>query len=220
MDGTLRRFYMPRINKIDRLFQRIRAGLMVLVLLPVAGTVSQVFAHGGEDHGEQKVVATTQNGMVSRSARVGDFEVLLKHPALLPDTATSARLFMTHFATNEAASDVEITAEIEATNGTVNKIQVERTDAAGSYVVQIPPLPEGHYTFRATLKVNARTETATLSDISVGHDEPAIGVGSSWGQSIATAVLFLIGAGLFGAFIYSAVHALKNGRTSDDAVAA
>ena len=208
------------MNKIDRFFGKIWAGFVALSLLPLAGSISQVFAHGDEDHGDQKVVATAPNGVVTRSARVGDFEMLLKHPALVPDTPTSARLFLTHFATNEPASGVEITAEIEAANGTVNKIQVERTDAAGSYVVQIPTLPEDHYTFRATVNVNGKTETATLSDISVGHEEPATGAGSSWGQTIVAALLFLIGVGLFGAFIYLAIRTVKNGRMSEDAVAA
>jgi hypothetical protein len=210
---------MTGINKIDRLFRRIWAAFVVLSLLPLAGSLSQVFAHGGEDHGDQKVVATAPNGMVSRSARVGDFEILLKHPPLVPDTPTSARLFITQFATNEPASGAEITAEIEATNGAVTKVPVERTDAAGSYVVAVPALSDGHYTFRTTVSINGKTETATLSDISVGHEEIAAVGGSSWSQTIFMSVLFLIGGLLFGGLVYFAIRTVRARPMSEEAVA-
>ncbi len=196
------------------------AGFAVLSLLPFAGSILQVFAHGGEDHGDQKVVATAENGMVSRSARVGDFEVLLKHPALVPDTPTSARLFLTHFATNEAVSSAEITAEIEATNGSVTKIPVEKTDAAGSYVVAVPALADGHYTFRTTIRTNGMTETATLSDISVEHKAAATVGGSTWSQTFLMALLLLIGGLLLGGLVYLAIRTVRTEPMREEAIAA
>lgn len=193
---------------------------MVLSLLPIAGSISQVFAHGGEDHGDQKVVATAPNGMVTRSARIGDFEILLKHPWLVPDTATSARLFITQFATNEPGAPADITAETEAGNGAVIKVPLERTDVPGTYRVELPALAEGDYTFRATLNVNGKTETATLSGIRVGHQEPAAVGGSSWSQTILTSVLFLIGGLLFAGLVYIAIRTVRARPMSEEAVAA
>lgn len=207
-------------NERDRLLRRIWVGFVVLSMLTLDGSVSQVSAHGGEDHGDKKVVATTENGVVSRSARVGDFELLLKHPALVPDTQTSARLFMTHFATNEAASSAEITAEIEGTNGAVAKIPVEKTDAGGSYVLAIPALSDGDYTFRATLTINGKAETATLSGISVAHEESAAVGGSTWSQTILMALLLLIGALLFGGLVYLAIRTVRTGPMREEAIAA
>lgn len=192
----------------------------LFVLVVLFGNISETFAHGGEDHGDQKVVAAAPNGMVTRSARVGDFEILLKHPSLAPDTATSARLFITQFATNEPGSPSDITAEIESVNGTVTKVPIERTDVAGGYKVEVPALAEGGYIFRATLNINGKTETATLSGITVGHQEPATIAGYSWSQTLLTALLFLIGAVLFTALIYLAIRTVRTRPMSEEAVAA
>lgn len=211
---------MAKTTYMGRTFRKLWAASVLLSMLPVAGSISNVFAHGGEDHGEQKVVAKTQNGMVLRSARVGDLEVLLKHPALKPDTSTSARLFMTHFATNEPASGAEVTAEIESTNGAVTSIPIEKTDVAGSYLVAVPALADGHYTFRAMVRINGKTETATLSDISVEHETPAAaGASSSWSQTILMMVLFLVGAALFSALIFLAIRSVKSRPVTEEAAA-
>ena len=197
----------------------------MLALIFVSLTVSDtpVFAHGGEDHGDQKpATTTTQNGTVSRTVRVGDFEMLLKHSVLAPDSAASARLFLTQFQTNEPIGSADISAEIESGNGTVTPVTVNKTEASGSYLIGLPALPEGGYTFRATVAVNGKTHTATLSGIDVGASEPVhfSSGGSSWAETALTAFLFLFGSLLFGGLIYLAVRVVKNKPTQHEAVAA
>ncbi|MEP7149116.1 MAG: hypothetical protein ABI857_09560 [Acidobacteriota bacterium] len=201
--------------------RRALSGVILSVFsIGLSGGAPAALAHGGEDHGDQKVVSAAQDGMVSRSARLGDFEILLKHRLLVPDTPTSARLFLTQFATNEPVSGADIAAEIEAANGAVTKVPVEKTDVAGSYLVELSALAEGDYTFRATVTMNGKTETATLSGIAVGHQEHATITGYSWSQTFLTAVLFLIGAVLFAALIYLAIRTVKTRPIGEEAVAA
>ena len=79
--------------------------LMAMMILFVFFT-APIFAHGGEDHGDAKpAVTSNQKGMVARTARAGEFEILLKHSPLEPDTETAAKLFITRFATNEPFAD-------------------------------------------------------------------------------------------------------------------
>ncbi len=174
------------------------------MILFAAGNLPQVFAHGGEDHGDQKPKTTeSTKGTISHTTRIGDLEVMLKHPTFSPDTATEARMFITKFETNEALAGVNPTLEIEAANGTITPAAVEKTDNAGSFKVKFPALQQGTYTIRANLTHGGETDTATFSGVQV-QNAPAVSAenGASW---LNSALLYLIGAvvlGLFGILFY------------------
>ncbi len=180
----------------------------LLFCLTVFGNAAQIFAHGGEDHGdEQPKAATTTKGIVSRSARLGDFEATLKTPVLEPDAAAAARLFITKFATNEAVGDAVPTMEIESPGGSVAQVAVEKTDAAGSYNLKIPALTEGNYTIRTNLKSAKGSDTATFTNVAVAHSEAAAAASSGATSWLGSVSLFSVGAivaGLFGSLFYLA----------------
>ena len=179
-------------------FKSLASITLLTLTFIIFGGGTQAFAHGGEDHGDEKPkTSTTTAGTVSRTTRLGDYEITLKHSALEPDAATSARLFITKFATNEAVSDAAPTMEIESTNSALTPVAVEKTDTAGSYILKIPALAEGKYTIRTSLKTSKGSNTATFSDIEIAHSEPAGGNASTW---IGTAFLFLAGAVVLGLF--------------------
>lgn len=198
---------MKTVNK-NLYFQNFTAGLLSLLAIFLFGTVSTILAHGGEDHGDEKPkTETTGKGTVSRSSRLGAYEIMLKHPALEPDTASVGRFFVTKFETNEAAADVSPAVEIEAANGTVTPIETEKTDQSGSYIVKIPALPEGVYTIRAKLTYAGGTDTATFSGVQVAHSEAANGGAATTTAWLGSILFFLIGAiilGAFGALFYLA----------------
>ena len=82
--------------------KRLALAVAFFLIFALSGNALQIFAHGGEDHGDQKPkTETTGQGTVSRVVRLGDLEVMLKHPVFAPDTATAARLFVTKFETNQ-----------------------------------------------------------------------------------------------------------------------
>lgn len=173
---------------------------------------SQVLAHGGEDHGEAKpATATTTAGTVTRSVQLGDFEIMLKHSALEPDTATTGRLFITRFATNEPIGDANPSLEIESASGTVTEVSIEKTNAAGSYVVKIPALPEGTYIFRTKVG-GGKTNTATFSGVQIAHQEAtaADAGGTSWTQTALIVILILFALALFGGLAYFALRVFKD----------
>ncbi len=156
------------------------------------------FAHGGEDHGDsQPKTAPSEKGSISRTSRIGELEVMVKHPFLEPDTATLAKLFLTKYATNEPSDKATAAIEIESSNGAVTQVSVEKTDAAGIYNLKIPALPEGSYTMRAKITFAGETDTATFSGVKVEHPAAETATGMSW---LRTILILLTGSLVFALF--------------------
>ncbi len=195
---------------------------LLLAMSIVLVNVPEIFAHGGEDHGDAKPKSTANStGTVSHASRVGDYEVLIKHVLLLPDTPTAGLLFITNFATNEPVGSTEPSVEIESANGVVTIAEVEKSESLGTYFVKIPALAEGTYTLRAKVTDKAGTETATFAGVNVAHPPAAEQAGGmSWLQ---TALLFLVGAvhlSLFGALVYFVWRLADDGRISEETATA
>lgn len=195
----------------------------LLLMLLIVGSSLQIFAHGGEDHGDDKPkTQTTDKGTVSHSSRLGDLEVMLKHPAFVPDTATTARLFVTNFGTNQGFAEVNPAIEIESANNSVTEAKVEKTDTAGIFKVDFPALPLGTYTIRTKLTHNGETDTATFSGVEV-KPTPIILAETgqmSWLQTLLIAFIFVIVLGLFGGLTYFVLHFSNGSSVTEDTVSA
>lgn len=196
--------------------------MFLLMIIFTAGNLSQIFAHGGEDHGEAKPKTTeSTKGTISHTARIGDLEVMLKHPTLAPDAATDARLFITRFETNEALAGVNLALEIEAANGATTPATVEKTEPPGSFNVKFPALPQGIYMIRANLTYGGETDTVTFSGVQVQNAPTASAEnGAAWLSSV---LLYLIGAvvlGLFGILFYFVWRMADDKQVADETVSA
>jgi hypothetical protein len=194
---------MKRLTAIIR--KRTSAiGLLLIVLL--AGNALQIFAHGGEDHGDEKPkTETTDKGTVSHSSKIGDLEVMFKHPVFAPDTATEGRLFVTKFETNEGFKDVTPAVEAESTNGAVTSAVIEKSETAGVFTVKFPAMPQGTYTIRAKLTHSGETDTATFSGVEIKNQPIASADesgGMSWLRTILIGFIFAVVLGLFGALTF------------------
>lgn len=203
--------------------KRITIAFIIFHSLIFAVLPAQIFAHGGEDHAEDKPkTAMTDTGTVSHFSRLGNLEVLLKHPAFEPDTATSARLFVTKFESNEGFGEVTATVEFEAANGSVVQATIEKDATTGIFSVRIPPLPEGNYKIRVNLAHGGETDTATFSGIEVsGHSETAVTTNEmSWARTILIGALFTIVILLFGALIYFVLKLNEDEMPGDEIVSA
>jgi hypothetical protein len=213
--------FMKKLSEIRKIRKSAGATLL-LIAFGVLGNMPAVFAHGGEDHGESKPkTAADVKGVVSRTARIGDLEIMVKHSAIEPDTASTGRLFVTDFQTNAPADKIKPTAEVESANGTVTPIMVEKTDSAGSYNLKIPALPGGTYTLRAKVTYADETDTATFSGVQVetSHAASEGGIASRGGTALI-ALFSLVILGSFGGLIYYAVRAARGGRARREAVSA
>ena len=186
------------------------------------GNALPVSAHGGEDHGDEKPkTATTAKGTISRTSRLGDFEIMFKHPVLEPDTETVARFFITKFETNEADEKVVPAIEFESSDGTITKTEIEKTDTAGSFVVRIPALPEGSYSVRAKLSYAGETDTATFSGVEIAHHAvETAAIGSTWFGAVFRFVVGAVFLGLFGALFYFAWRMKDQKQVSDEVITA
>jgi len=213
--GVSRAVFMKSFTVIN---YRTFLSAMLLALSTFLVNVPAIFAHGGEDHGDAKPKSTANStGTVSHASRVGDYEVLIKHTLLLPDTPTAGRLLMADCATNEPEGSTEPSVEIESANGAVTIAEVGKSESIGSYLVKIPALPEGTYTLRAKVTYKGATDTATFADVSVSHptlENDAGGV--SWLQTI---LLFLVGTvllSLFGTLVYFVWRLADDGRVGEE----
>jgi len=213
---------MKAINIINFKLRSLATALLLSFALALFGNATQVLAHGGEDHGDEKPkTATTTAGTISRTARLSDFEIMLKHSPLEPDAAATGRLFITRFATNEPVGDANPAIEIESATGLVTEIPVEKTDAIGSYVARIPALPEGTYTVRTkAVAAGGKTNTATFSGVEIAQQAAAAETGSSWTQTALMVMLFLVALILFGGLAYSALRVFKDKPLGEETVSA
>ncbi len=181
---------------------KIAVNYLVATSIFSVGTMS-VGAHGGEDHGDAKPQTVASDRGVSRSSRLGELEVTIKHPVLDPDTAANGSLFITKYKTNDAVDKAEPTLEIENAAGQVTQVIVTRSDLSGTFALKIPPLPEGTYTMRVKVTYSGEADTLTFSGVNISHAEAAaeISSGISWLRTVllmltGTFVLVLF-AGLF-----------------------
>lgn len=214
--------YRKAINIVTFSLRGLRLTFVLSFAIAFFGNAALILAHGDENHGDAKPkTAITEKGTVTRAARVGDFEIMLKHSSLEPDAASTGRFFITRFTTNEPVGDANPAIEIESATGTVTGISVEKTDAVGSYVVRIPALPEGTYTIRTKLTFSGETDTATFSGVEIAHNEAAPAMAdSSWRQTGLMAALFLIALVSFGGLAYLAQRVFKNKPLGEETVSA
>lgn len=196
-------------------------GLLLTVLF--AGNALQIFAHGGEDHGDTKPkTETTDKGIISYSKRLGDLEVMLKHPVFAPDTATTGRLFVTKFETNQGFAEVTPAIEIESTGNSVYEAKIEKTDTAGVFKVSFPALPNGTYTIRTKITHGGETDTVTFSGVEI-KNAPIISSESgqmSWVQTFLIVFVFLTVLGLFGVLIYFVLRFSEGKPIAEETVSA
>ena len=158
------------------------------ILLPIGA-----HAHGGEDHGGQKPKTTANaKGVISHSGRLGELEVMVKHPAMEPDKSTTGLLFITRFETNEPFKLVDAKVEVESANGSVFTAKVEPSGQAGTYNVTFPAMPADTYAMRTNISHDGEPDTATFSGIDVKPVAANDGGASSWFSGMLIGVVCLI----------------------------
>ena len=193
------------------------------MLASLGATPVAVFAHGGEDHDEKKATAVSAGpGMVARVARVGDFEVVIKHPAVEPDKETAARVFVTRFGTNEPIGGAKIIIAMEG-GGSSAPIEatVAPSNTPGLYEVKLPPLPKGQYELSARVEIAGGVQTAQYGALEVAPPPPGSAESaSSWARTALLGLALLIGIGFAGVVIYRAAQFARRNRIKGEAATA
>ena len=189
---------------VEAMKQRIAVRLLAGLVIFLSASSTSIMAHGGEDHGDQTPkIAVNTKGTVTHTTRLEDIEVTFKHPELVPDTATSGKLFLTQFQSNLPVDGAMAVIEFEAADGSVTHTVVEKTDEPGIFTVKVPALPSATYTVRAVITTKGETDTATFSGVEV--TPVANGITGSlygWARSLLVGTIFLFLAALFGTLIY------------------
>jgi hypothetical protein len=188
-----------------------------LILTAPAGSV---FAHGGEDHGDQKApVVSKGTNMIVRVARAGDLEVVIKDPPIEPDKETLARVFITHFATNEPISGAKVVVVLQGSMPI--EVGAVASTTPGMYEVKLPPLPQGLYKLIARIEHDGENKTAEYGSLAVAP--LPVSSSSALATWARTALLILGGltvVGVLGAFIYRLLLAARRSRIRGEAATA
>ena len=207
---------------IKRTYQRFRvlAALSTLLAMTMGGGGAQVFAHGGEDHGDQKApVVSKGTNMIVRVARVGDLEVVIKDPPIEPDKETAARIFITRFATNEPVSGAKVVVVLQG-NAPV-EVSAVPSSTAGMYEVKLPPLPQGQYKLLARIEQDGENKTAEYGSLAVVPlPVPLISAVATWARTALLVLGGLTVLGVLGAFIYMLLPAVRRSRIRGEVAAA
>ena len=199
---------------IKRTHQRFRVltALSTLLAIAMGGVSAQVFAHGGEDHGDQKApVVSKGTNMIVRVARVGDLEVVIKDPAIEPDKETAARIFITRFATNEPVSGAKVVVVLQGS--TPVEVGAVGSTTPGMYEVKLPPLPQGQYKLLARIEQDGENKTAEYGSLAVVPlPVPLISAVATWARTALLVLGALTVLGVLGAFIYMLLPAVRRSR--------
>lgn len=150
---------------------RVEKQILLALIVLAAALPSVLFAHGGEDHGDKKAVAAGP-GLIARTVRVGDYEVMMKHPTLEPLHEQSARLFITRYATNEPVKEATANLVIAAKGKEPIKVSSKPSARAGEFELTLPPLDSGSYTFSIAVKTGGAEESANYGAVSVETPTP------------------------------------------------
>lgn len=195
--------------------------IIVAVIALLVAPKATVFAHGGEDHGDQPAPAVSKGAnMITRVARVGDLEVVLKHPPVEPDKELVARLFVTHFATNEPVGGAKISVAFTGVGAPVEATATPG-QTPGMYEVKLPPLPKGRYKVVARVNHDGADATADYGALQVAP-LPAASVETMapWARTALIGLALLVGLGLIGAVIYRIAQGTRSSRMKGETATA
>lgn len=195
---------MKKANSIRSIRAKRKSLIFVSLSIILFGNASQILAHGGEE--ETAPTVKTGGTEQVRTVRINDFEVTMKNAAIEPDTAASARIFLTRFATNEPVTNAKVWLTIERQNNQTDDIEAVAADTPGTFLVTLPPIPQGTVRFRVRVEAAGATANASLGDINIAHDEAAAAsdgvVVSSWGGAALIAFVFALVLMLLGGLVY------------------
>lgn len=145
-----------------RRVKKVLALGLILLALPSASS-----AHEGHDDGAKKPAVAADSGMFARTARAGDYEVMMKHPALEPLHEHSARLFITRYATNEPVKEATANLVIATKGKEPVKVVARPSARAGEYEFALPPLDSGAYSFSVIVKTGGIEQTANYGAVTI-----------------------------------------------------
>lgn len=195
--------------------------VMVMAVIALVASKSTVFAHGGEDHGEKPPAAvSTGTNMITQVARVGDLEVVIKHPPIEPDKEMAARLFVTHFDSNEPVGGAKIVVTFSGSGSPV-EVAAAPNATPGMYDVKLPPLPKGQYKVAARIDHDGNALTADYGALQVAPLPVASSDAvSSWARTALIGLALLVGLAIIGVILYRVVQATRSGRIKGETATA
>ena len=221
-NGKVRKVFVIYGHGVEAMNQGLAIRFLAGLIIFLSTSSTSILAHGGEDHGgETPQSAVNTKGTITQTTRLEDIELTFKHPEIVPDTPTSGKLFLTQFQTNAPVDGASVSVAFEAAGGAVTNAVVEKADEPGSFTVKVPSLPQNSYVVRVGITTKGKTDTATISGVSVTPAQAGV-TGSlySWVRTLLTSMVFLFLAALFGTLIYLILRTTGRREIDTEAISA
>lgn len=205
------------MNKIYK-FMRKNNFLIAATALPLIFIfISAASAHEGHDHSHDEPASVAVNAEIeTRSARIGDYEVLMKNKPLEPDTPVEARIFLTWAETNVPISNAVIAVLIERENAPVMEVNAE-PDArlAGSYTAKIKGISAGAAKIRVRFALSSTTEIVDFgtADIHTHTATQENSVLANWLPNLLFTAATVLVLAVMTLIIWFGVRRLRSGET-------
>jgi len=198
---------------------------MLVALAASLMSGATVFAHGGEDHGDQKPQTVSPGtNMIVHVGRAGDFEVVIKHAPIEPDKEMVARVFVSRFANNEPVTGAKPVVTLTSNGNSPVDLTATASSTPGMYEVKVPPLPKGQYKLAARVESNGETKTASFSALEVAPQPvAATATIASWARTGLMVLGAIVGIGVIGFMgivIYRAAQTSRRERLEGETAAA
>lgn len=189
---------------VEAMKEGIAVSILAGLIMFLSAGSTGIFAHGGEE--EAAPTVKTRGTEEVRTVRIDDFEVMLKNPPVEPDTAGTAKIFLTRFATNEPVTNAKVWLTIEGANNQSQDIEGGPTGSPGTFTVKLPPMPQGSARFSIRVEAAGTTDNGSFGNITIARDEADASGGTSatwgWGRIALMTFIFALVLALFGGLLY------------------
>lgn len=204
----------------NQIFKLLRLTFILSIFLFIALVSTVALAqhdHAGHDHGHDEPAAVAVGAVNEvRSARIGDYEVVMKTPPLEPDKEIAAKIFLTWAQTNHPISSAIVTVIIERENDRIIEVNAE-PDAkmAGGFTAKLPPIPQGEAKIKTRWQIGSTTETADFGTAKIEtKTETSAFPLWNWLPNVLFVLVALAVLALIAAIIRFGVQQLKKSETT------
>lgn len=201
------------LSKKVRIIQTVGfAGIALILFISIFS--ENLFAHGGEDHGEKKEAKNTGKAYFTVYSVSDAFQVVLRYTPLKANEKATMKLFISDAGTNAPVQNAKV--EIISLDDASLKFEVKIIEA-GIYSVEGSFPADSSYTLVANIATNNKADLMTLEKIKVGQDVPHEHEGAVW-FGVNSLIFLVFGIALGGGTVFYVGRKRQNHSEKEETV--
>ncbi len=169
--------------------------ITAIALIVLALRLTPVFAHGGEDHGDEEtqVKAVTTSSAITKLINADNAEIMVKYPSLKISEPAPIQVFITDFKTNKPVLNHKVSLNFVNAGKTV-KSEASATNTPGLYQANITFENTGNYNLDLDISGSKVKGDFAFKDFTVtgGLITESVKTGNSWLLPVILILLALL----------------------------